>query len=346
MNPSSIPLYGRAWKFSVTLADSSVVVLSQSQFDPESLRLTFDVLETTLPSPWWFADITLYNLNKASLQNLLFNARWATLEAGYQSGPSKASIIWDGPVLQVLYTRENVVDLAMKFNCLAGPSFIEDQFLNKPYPPGASQLDLVSQWINQLGGNVDQQVSQKAQQILAGNVFPRGKTVFGNVNKFIFDMADSNFLTSWIRGNQQYMSELYSAGPGTAVAPDIVFGPPLPPGSTLTKSDTSQVTRSIVGVPKQSQFGAIFEVLLDPRIKVKLPPMLLQLDNAIIQQLKIQYGQIITPLDKSGLFVAGQVRHYGDTRGNDWYTEVTGYTPKYAQGLLDGTYVAQTGASN
>ena len=30
--------------------------------------MTFDVLQSTLPSPWWFADINIYNLTSQQAQ--------------------------------------------------------------------------------------------------------------------------------------------------------------------------------------------------------------------------------------------------------------------------------------
>ena len=337
---SAIPLWGRAWKLSVKLASGDIQVLSQSSWDPEALRIVFDILESTLPSPFWYADVIVYNLNDPEMQNILFNAVWLTLEAGYQSGPSKSSIIWDGPVLQVMFDREDVVNLTMHFNCLAGPWLIEEQFVNVAMGQMSSQLQVVSSMIDQMGGNVDEQVSPKAKKLLGAKQYPRGKTIFGKVSKYVSQMADDNFLNHWIGGNQHFLSELFDSS--ITMNPDLVFGPPFPPNYNAGSSSDTSITRSIVGVPKQNTFGAIFTVLLDPRLKVQLPPLLVKLDQTVISQLKIQYGQVLTPLDQSGLFVAAQVRHYGDTRGNDWYTQVTGYTRGYAQGLLSGTFVAST----
>ncbi len=335
---SQIPLWGRAWKLSVKTADGNTEVLSQSSWDPEALRVTFDVLESTLPSPFWYALVKVYNLNDPEMQNLLFNAVWLTLEAGYQTGPSKSSIIWDGPVLQVLFNRENVVDLTMTFNCLAGPALLEEQFINVALGPMSSQYNVVSKMISQLNGDVGQQVSQKAQSLMTAKQYPRGKTIFGSVSKYISEMSDDNFLNNWIDGAQHYLSELYN--PDINLNPDITYAPPLPPGY-VDSGISDEDTHSIIGVPKQSQFGCIFTVLLDPRLKVQLPPMLVKLDQTVIQQLKLQYGQVLTPLDQSGLFVAAQIRHFGDTRGNDWYSEVTGYTRGYSQNLLNGVFNAQ-----
>lgn len=337
VNTSTIPLWGRAWKLSVKTADGNQEILSQSGWDPEALRVQFEVLQSTLPSPYWYALIKIFNLNKTELQNLLFNAVWLTLEAGYQTGPSKSSIIWDGPVLQGMFNRENVVDLTMTFNCIAGPALLNEQFVNVAVGPMSSQYDLVSKMISQLGGNVSDQVSQKAQEMLTAKKFPRGKTVFGTTSKYITEMSDDNFLNNWIDRAQNYLTELYN--PEVKLNPDLVYAPPLPPGY-VASSVSAEATHSILGVPKYSQFGCIFTVLLDPRLKVQLPPMLVKLDETVIQQMKLTYGVVPTRFDQSGTFVASQVRHFGDTRGNDWGTECIGVTRGYAQNMLGGVYAA------
>jgi hypothetical protein len=330
---SNIPLWGRAWKLTVELTTGEIQVLSQDGWDPEALRLTFDVLQSSISSPFWFADVALYNANAPEMQSLL-HAKTLILEAGYQSGPSKSSIIYAGPVLQTRFTRENVVDLVMRFNCLATDALLENNFINLAVGPMSSQYDVVSKMIGNMGGNVAEQVSSRARTLLAGNQYPRAKTLFGKATKFINEIADGNYVSHWIGANgQHYVSEM--ADPSKE-NPDLTYGPPFPPSYNPGASDSS-ITRSIIGVPEPSPHGCEFTVLLDPRLKVQVPPMLVKLDQTIIQQLKIQYGQLpLSTLDQSGLYIASQVRHYGDTRGNDWYTSVIGWRRAYAQLLLSG----------
>lgn len=337
MNRSEIPLWGRAWKLTVKLASGEEQTLTQSSWDPEALRIVFDVQQSTLPSPFWFALVKIYNLNDVSMQNLLFNAVWLTLEAGYQNGPSKSSVIWDGPVLQVLFDREQVTDLSITFNCIAGPTFLEQEFVNLALGPFSSQLQAVSKMIAQTGGNQNAQLSAKAQQLLQQKQYPRGKTMFGRTSKYFGQIADDNSLTHWIQGFQHSISDFFD--PQVKTTPDLVFGPPFPPNFAAGARDN--ITRSIIGVPRQSTFGVIFEVLLDPRLIVKVPPLLVQLENTVIRQQKLQVGQLPAVLDQSGLVVAAQIRHIGDSRGNDWYTEVTGYNRAYCQNLLSGVFTAQ-----
>jgi hypothetical protein len=344
---SSDQLWGRAYKVSVLTSTGQNVLLSQSGWEPEALRITFEVQESTMPSPFWYAFVTLYNVNKSTFQQLLWGAEWLTLEAGYQTGAQKSSIIWDGPVLQVLYDRPHVVDFTVGFNCIVGPTMLTDNFVNYAAGPDTTQYQVVQNMVINQGGNAGKQTSEYAATSLRGKTFPRGKTLWGSTSKYVAEMADDNFLTHWISKNQDIMSELYN--PNANLKPQIVYGPPFPPGYVTSGSGPSNVaniTRSIIGTPRQSQWGVSFEVLLDPRLHVGVPPMLIQIDqSALIAQTKLRgpggAGNLQTPLSQDGLYVIGQLTHHGDTRGNDWYTSVQAYTRLYAEGLLTGTFNAQ-----
>lgn len=330
MNVSTIALWGRSWKLIVKTSSGNEITISRDAWDPEALRVTFDVLQSTLPSPYWYALVKVYNLNDETMQQVLLNAVWLTLEAGYQHEPHRG-VIWDGPVLQVLFDRENVVDLTMTFNCIAGPTILENEFINQLVGPESSQTQAVSKMIDKTTGNFDKQVSPAAKALMDTKRYPRGKTLFGKTSKYFGQIADDNFLSHWVNGYQHYISEFDS---GVKTKPDLVYGPRFPANFSLGAHDS--VTRSVIGVPRQGPYGVIFTVLLDPRLIVKVPPLLVQLDNTIIRQQKAQMNQVFLPLDEDGFVIAGQVHHIGDTRGNSWYTEVTGFTRGYAQNFLKG----------
>lgn len=351
MSTSSIPLFGRAYTLTVTSSSGTQTEISHNEWEPEALKIAFDITESVLPSPMWTANVTVWNLNDVTALDVLYNATWLTLSAGYQTGPTVASIIWDGPVLQVLFDRENVVDQKITFNCVASVSLLNQAFVNFSQGPFSSQLQVVQRMITGLNGNASEQISPTAQQLLAAKQYPRGKTVFGMAAKQISDIAADNRLGNWVSSGgsslgataQPNLSELDA---GTKTVPDLIFGPPNPPGYRQSGQQDQSVTYSVIGVPKQFAAGVIFTVLLDPRLKVQVPPMLVQLTRStVISQAKVQLGSLLTPLDQNLQFIAAQIRHYGDTRSNDWYTEVTGYNRKYAQGFLNADYLAYTTAS-
>ena len=349
MSTSTIPLWGQAWELTVQTATATgtvSTVLTSNAWEPEALRMTFEVVQSMLPSPWWYADIIVYNLDTPVIQDILLNATWVTLKAGFQTGPTLSSIIWDGPILQVLFDREQVVDFRVTLHCVANP-LVMDEIVGLSAGPFSSQQQLLARMVGQINQNtttpiptLDQAngtLSAYGQQALSAKQYPRGNTVFGKVGKYLTQIADDQFMTTWRDGSKVYISE-FSTGE-TSPAPDYIYSPPLPPN--VTASLPPGTTSSIIGTPRQTPFGVIFTVLLDPRLKVQLPPLVAQLTRTLIAQLPVQPGQTAsTPLTANLNFFVSQVRHTGDSRGNDWYTEVTGYSTTYAAQLLDGVFSA------
>ena len=339
---STIPLWGQAYELTVTYATATgepqYATLTSSAWEPEALRMTFEVEQNFTQDPFWYADITVYNLNSQEAQNALANATWVTLKAGFQYGPSKYGTIWDGPILQVLYDRQNVVDQRITFHCQANPLLL-DQIVNVPMGQGTSQLQLVQRMVQQtnappMGVNYGN-VSQKASDLLSVNRYPRGRGVFGKVGKFIAQLADSNFMQSFTDGYKAYISEVDN-GKRT---PDLLYAPLPPPDTPVTISPGVAVTQSIIGTPQQTLQGCNFSVLLDPRLVIKMPPLLVRLERTIINQVAIRIpGLPPSPLSADLTFFVSQVRHFGDTRGNDWQTDVVGFTTTYAQNLPFGLY--------
>ena len=342
---STTPLWGQAWELVVTYATatgSEQTTIASNSWEPEALRLTFEVVQSTLPSPWWFADINIYNLNSRAIQNTLFNATWATLKAGFQTGDNLYSIIWDGPILQVLYGREDVVDQFVTLHCIANP-IVMDSIVGFAAGPFSSQQQIVARMAASIGlppiSPTAGTQGNAANAAMTAKQFPRGKTCFGRVGKYLSQVADDNFMSTWRDGQQAYISELSNSN----AAPEITYAPLQSPGVAPVALPAG-VTSSLIGTPRQTPFGVIFEVLLDPRLKVKLPVMQVQLDRSVtIAQIPVipnPGSSVVTPYSNNLAFFVAQVRHTGDTRGNAWQTEVTGYSTTYADNLLNGIFSA------
>lgn len=346
MSTSSIPLFGQAYELTVKYVDEGETVttkiLTSDSFKPTALRMTFEVLQSTLPSPWWFADITVYNLTAPEIQNIFLNAVWVTLKAGFQNGPNLYSTIWSGPVLMPIYDQEHVVDRRVTLHCVANP-LVMDEIVNFAMGPFSSQLQLIQRMAEtiELPGmsQAEGTIGPKAAEILAANQYPRGRGVYGKVGKYMSQIANSNFLQSWRDGQKQYISEMTR----TDLTPDYIYAPRLP-NNAENVSLPAGTTTSIIGTPKQTPFGCVFQVLLDPRLQVQLPPLVVQLTRTLISQITVNPGQTVaTPLSSNLTFLVAQVVHRGDTRGNEWSTEVTGYSTTYAANLLNGIFVPNSG---
>ncbi len=352
MNRSSIPYFGQAWELVVgyTTPDGTATyeTISTDAWDPEALCITFEVQQAAIESPWWYADIVIYNLNTAAIQSIIFNATWVTLKAGFQTGPTRAGIIWDGPVLQVLYDQENVVDQRITLHCQANPLVMQEGVVSFSMGVFSTQAQLLAKAaaainlpdVSQTNGTL----SPYASQALNAKAYPRGNTVFGKVGNFMSLVADDQFLTTYRDGYKAYMTDLGQPGAATP-SPDFIYSPSNPPGSNNPVPPGT--TPTIIGTPRQTSQGVVFTVLLDPRVKVQIPPQVVQLVRTLPSQLAVQpnpsAGNIGTPLNADLTFFLGQVRHIGDSRGNDWYTEITGYSTTYATSLLDGVFAASSG---
>jgi hypothetical protein len=346
VSSSTINLWGQAWeleiKYVASNGDAQIYTITRDKWEPESLRMTFDVWQRTVRSPYWSADITIFNLNDDSIQNILFNATWATLKAGFQTGPNFYSIIWDGPVFQVLYDRDRVVDQRVVLRCIANP-LLNAEIVSFGMGPYSSQLQFVNRMAKQVnlpqftqsaGGNL----GPKAEDALTSTQYPRGRGAFGSVAKYLQQIADEHFMNTFMDGSKAYISEMTK----TDYTPDLIYSPPPVDGSPVPNG----VTASIIGTPRQTPTGVIFTVLLDPRLKVQLPPLVVQLTQTVISQLPVfpnPNSGMFTPFSNNLSFLVGQVRHVGDTRGNDWQTEVTGWSTTYADSLLNGIFAAKSG---
>ena len=82
----------------------------------------------------------------------------------------------------------------------------------------------------------------------------------------------------------------------------------------------------LIGVPRQVDMGIELQCLLNPELVVTYPPKWIKLDLSQIRAEKAVFGRPISILDTDGFYLVVQVRHYGDTRGEDWYTEIVGLT--------------------
>jgi hypothetical protein len=143
---------------------------------------------------------------------------------------------------------------------------------------------------------------------LAGKKMPRGGVLFGNPDKYLTKIANNNNMQWWFGLNGLNLGKSDEDVPTQSV--DFVYTP----------------NTGIIGVPQQTQYGVDFRVLLDPRIRIQRPLPVVKIDNSTIRQQKLQIGEYLNILDQDGEYIVIAARHFGDTRGNEWYTDITGLT--------------------
>lgn len=307
MSTSQIPMFGRAWELAVNTnpdasGNSQNIVVSSSSWEPEALRITFEVNMAAYKS-LWFAKICIYNMNAATAQKILTQGMGVTLKAGFQL--PGAGIIFQGQIYQPMWEQENAVDFKLTLMCYVGMKEVIGNYASFSGSPGSTQASLVAKMAASAYHPIT--VGSIDTTALSKTTLPRSRAFFGDPNAFVDAVAAGNNMQSWVGFNGMNLGDLQ-----TATNNPITYTP----------------TTGIIGTPQQTQDGVSFRVMLDPRLQVLQPPMQVAINNAVIRQMPRYPGSYPSILDKDGLYIVMGLQFVGDSRGTggSWYTEVIAAT--------------------
>ena len=305
---SQIPNFGYAWGLTVTPpAGAAGVQLSvgSSAWSPEPMRIVFEVNINAYASnhSFWTAKIELFNLSAELAQAIAAYGQGSQviLSAGYQNpGPG---VIFAGDVYQVLYERPEVVDSKITLMCYTGIPAVMGNFASLRGVAKMTQAALVAKMA--AGANTPITIdpaSQSGIDTLPPTTYPRARPFFGNPHDFINDVSAANNLQSWYGFNGLGISTMSDPNAQT----------------TITYTPSS----GILGVPQLTQYGVSLIVVLDPRLRVQNPPMQINLSASIIRQLPFEFPGYPALLNPSGNYLVNGLQFRGDSRGNQWETEI------------------------
>lgn len=293
---SLLKQFGRAWKITIANADGTVITFQSNTFVPEPLHIKFESYQT-IQQAFWFCDISIYNLNSPTEQEILLQGMTVTLDAGYQSQPY--GTIFQGTLFQPLWTRENGVDYKLTLRCIVGIVEVGNNFIGQTIAGGITQRQLVAQMAQACRYPLD--VSNVGD--LGTTQQSRSATFFGKPDDYFQNIANDTNTNLWFTNMAVNIQALRQA----ESVPTLSYGP----GTGL------------IGTPVQTQDGVMMKVLLDARAvlmsQIKLD------EGVVIQQLERELPSYPTILAQNGTYIIGAVRHYGDSRANDWYSEITGF---------------------
>lgn len=307
-------LYGR--KYRVLVADKNNTAL-----DVSNLRCVFRV-EKTVNTAANYAEVAIYNLSPDTEALIVKEGMRVIIEAGYQGyletqqqgaaqpvvTPKQYGTIFDGEVIQPIRDREDNVDYKLTLVCMDGDSFLNNNIVRMTVNAGLNQRQFVNQIAS--AAMTPTEVGRISPDLSTQNL-PRGKVFFGSPKKYLRDIARDNNASFWVDDGQVYIAKATDEAPGEV----IVLSP----------------QTGLVGTPQQTEDGVAFKCLLNPAIKLM---SMVKINNSIVRQMKQQIGQIPAMLDQDGQYQAYRVIHYGDTRGDEWYTEVDGVSRYGRKSLL------------
>lgn len=339
------PLFGRKWSLTVKgplqpNGSQNVLILGADNTS-ENLRVRFDI-QTRFMRSAWLANIEIWNPNE-SVANFLLSQGSTTggsapptvpastpaqplqqgmevaLSAGYQT-TGQYGVIWDGFVLQPLFDRVNQTDFVVTLHCIIGLDELGRNFLGRVY--GGAQLNQM-ELVQQMAADCYHPISPGfIAPGLAKNTLSRAKVVFGTPSKFFDEIASSNNMSFFLGARGLLNIGDLGAENNFPTAPKYTFS-----GVPDAKADGL-----IVGTPQQTQFGVNCRLLLNPNVVVGNPLMAIRIDNTVIQQLQRSPGQVPESwsiLQQDGVYVVVGARYIGDTRGQEWYTDVEGWLTSY-----------------
>jgi hypothetical protein len=271
--------------------------------DLSQLRIVFFVKrgDTETPNS---AHIRVYNVSDNTAQRAESKEfTRVVLQAGYEGS---YGIIFDGSIVQVRRGRENPTDTFLDITAADGDMAYNFAVVNTTLAAGATQSDIIKVCADAMA---PYGVSVGYVADLPSNPLPRGKVLFGMARKHLAVVARSTqSLWSIQDGKLQIVPET-SYAPGTIPVINARTG--------------------MVGMPEQVQNGIKVRMLLNPSIKIG---RLIKLDNSSIQRYEFSLSlsqqrvnrnvALQNKINGDGYYYVMTSEIWGDTRGNDWYTEV------------------------
>jgi hypothetical protein len=282
-------LYGRKWRVFVADKDTGATAI-----DVSDLHVTFKIYKLLIMQPL-FSQIVIYNLSPQTENAIIQEGYRVVIDAGYEGG--QFGTIFDGNVTQVIREKENGNTYKLTLLAMDNDEFMVYGTANFAVTRGENARSDIPKLITEstISSNIG-----SISDSLSVNTRTRGKVFFGKAADYLQQIAD---------GNNAFLS----SADGQI---NIIKLTDLPDNEVYELNSET----GMIGVPTQVDYGATVKMLMNPRIKIK---DLIHVDNSqIVNQAFTSPGSPIYLLDQSGMYRVTKITYTGDTRGNDWYTEV------------------------
>lgn len=299
-------MWGRKWR--VLVIDGDIAI------DVSRLKCAFRI-EKSLKVPN-YSEVSIWNTSDLIEEAIIERGMRVVVEAGYDNGPY--GVILDTSVSQPLWDKRDGVDYVITLHCIDGYDVLMQNFVNKTVRIPQDGVDMVRDMAKSARNAFSVgRVSPTASTAK----LPRGKVFFGEPKDYLRAFARESGQEILIEGDEVSMGR---PSDQSSVTDAVV----LSPATGLV--GTPQQAR--ISMPQYVSAGIMLRCLLNPRIKVQMPLQLIKIDNAVIRQEKMRQGSQILKFDRDGLYKVIAVTYVGDTRGNDWYCDITAVNSD-AQGL-------------
>lgn len=293
------------------LRKASLIVGGQDEkaLDLSTLRFRFAIRRGDLQTPN-SADIRVYNVSDSTadrIRQILPQPEFTrvVIQGGYDGN---FGILFDGEIKQVRRGRESSTDTYIDITAADGDSAYNFSMMSISLAAGSTPKDHVSAVLKDMATHG---ITEGYIPDLPGNPLPRGKVMYGMSRDEMRKIA-RNTQTAWSIQDGKLQ-----------IVPETAYIPGEVPVITSATG--------MIGLPEQTQRGINVRVLLNPNIKIG---QAIKLDNKSIQgyrfglaagpqQLQNENTEMQAKINSDGLYYVMCADHVGDTRGNEWYSDLT-----------------------
>lgn len=271
-----------------------------------------------------YAICRIYNLTANTEDKLVMEGDRLIIEAGYQAyateeatgeNGEKSTIttdlqygkIFDGKIIWPSRTQESNTDYVLTLMAIDGDEPLNLNFISKTVNRGLNSRKIIETVSN------DSEVKTPVNSLsdgLSEQRLPRAKTFFGAPYRYISDVCRGNAASFYIEDGVLNVVRLQDVNKDEAIVVTPKTG--------------------LIGTPQQMQFGVSFRLLLNPRIHLY---SMIKIKGVQVNEASVTPGQQQAPLDDDWVYQVMELTHIGDTRGNQWYTEIQGIS-RYGKGSL------------
>lgn len=286
------------------LRKATLVVGGQSgTLDLSGMQFKFSTLRGDIQTPNT-CKIRVYNLAKKTVNRLKAGEFTSiVLQGGYDSN---FGIIFQGTITYIYRGNESAVDSHVDIVAADGDEAYNFAVVNRTLAAGSQPQDHIAIAAQALA-EYDVQFDTSTNPTIAGsNGLPRGKVFYGLARNVL-------------RKTCRDCGATWSIQDGNL---NLVLQTSYRPGDPIVLTSAT----GLIGFPQQTQNGIEMRSLLNPAIKIGGQ---VKIDNASVQLFQFDLsipGQrdaaLVPSLDNDGLYKVLFATHTGDTRGNDFYTNL------------------------
>lgn len=298
-----------------------IVSSGDKGLDLSEMRIRFRTqnADVNAPNTAW---IRVYNLSDSTANKVQKEFEQVSLQAGYQSG--NFGIIFSGQIMQTKRGREDALNSYVEIMAADGDLAHTYGFVNQSIKAGSTSQDrfnAMTKALKEKGVTVNSGASQALSP--TGGVLARGKVLFGLAAPHLNTLCDTAG-ASWSIQNgvlQIIPTKGYRAGEAVVI----------------------NAATGMVGVPEVTQDGINVQTLLNPLIAIGGR---IKLDNRSLNQTTVNnpvgYPTYNSPppmyanTNSDGIYRVLVAEHSGDTRGEEWFTDITSLSLDSSSGSTTG----------